>query len=144
MTVLYSVTAYLELASANVNKPDNSCVVSRNSVQRILTSATLSLRKAMDARHRAFVLFANHFLESDEEESDEDSEPGFVDVYDVRSSDDEEETRPTLFGGYDFEFVDKVLDSQTCPVCLLPMRDAVQTTECGHRFCKDCLLGILR
>lgn len=98
----------------------------------------------MDARQRAFVLFANRFLESDEEESDEDSEPDFVDVYDVRSSDDEEETRPTLFGGYDYEFVDKVLDSQTCPVCLLPMRDAVQTTECGHRFCKDCLLGILR
>jgi len=101
----------------------------------------------MDARHSAFVLFADHFLErseSDEEESDEDFEPDFVDVYDVRSSDDEEETRPTLFGGYDHEFVDKVLDSQTCPVCLLPMRDAVQTTECGHRFCKDCLLGILR
>ena len=101
----------------------------------------------MDARSRALVFFANHFLErseSDEEESDEEFEPDFVDVYDVRSSDDEEETRPTLFGGYDYEFVDKVLDSQTCPVCLLPMRDAVQTTECGHRFCKDCLLGILR
>lgn len=101
----------------------------------------------MDARNSAFVLFADHFLErseSDEEESDEDFEPDFVDVYDVRSSDDEEETQPTLFGGYDHEFVDKVLDSQTCPVCLLPMRDAVQTTECGHRFCKDCLLGILR
>ncbi|KAL9976073.1 hypothetical protein ACROYT_G013320 [Oculina patagonica] len=101
----------------------------------------------MDARRRAFVLFADHFLgrsDSDEEESEEDFESDFIDVYDVRSSDEEdEETRPT-FGGYDYEFVDKILDSQTCPVCLLPMRDAVQTTECGHRFCKDCLEGILR
>lgn len=82
--------------------------------------------------------------DSDEEESEDDFESDFIDVYDVRSSDEEEEeTRPT-FGGYDYEFVDKILDSQTCPVCLLPMRDAVQTTECGHRFCKDCLEGILR
>lgn len=101
----------------------------------------------MDARRRAFVLFADRFLgrsDSDEEESEDDFESDFIDVYDVRSSDEEEEeTRPT-FGGYDYEFVDKILDSQTCPVCLLPMRDAVQTTECGHRFCKDCLEGILR
>lgn len=102
----------------------------------------------MDARRSAFVLFADHFLNrsgSEEEDSDEEFEPDFINVYDVRSSDEEEEeeTRPT-FGGYDYEFVDKVLDSQTCPVCLLPMRDAVQTTECGHRFCKGCLEGILR
>lgn len=102
----------------------------------------------MDARRSAFVLFADHFLNrsgSEEEDSDEEFEPDFINVYDVRSSDEEEEeeNRPT-FGGYDYEFVDKVLDSQTCPVCLLPMRDAVQTTECGHRFCKGCLEGILR
>lgn len=100
----------------------------------------------MDARRRAFVLFADRFLEgsgSDDEDSEEEIEADFIGVYDVRSSDEEEETRPT-FGGYDYEFIDKILDSQTCPVCLLPMRDAVQTTECGHRFCKDCLEGILR
>ena len=48
------------------------------------------------------------------------------------------------FGGYDNEFVDEVLPSQKCPVCLLTMRDAVQTSVCGHRFCRDCLHGILR
>ena len=47
-------------------------------------------------------------------------------------------------GGYEYEFVDEVSTSQKCPVCLLPMRDAVQTSVCGHRFCRDCLLGILR
>ncbi|XP_067054589.1 TNF receptor-associated factor 4-like isoform X2 [Acropora muricata] len=47
-------------------------------------------------------------------------------------------------GGYEYEFVDEVLPSQKCPVCLLTMRDAVQTSVCGHRFCRDCLHGILR
>ncbi|XP_078367929.1 TNF receptor-associated factor 4-like isoform X2 [Oculina patagonica] len=55
----------------------------------------------------------------------------------------EEENQPH-FGGYDYEFVDEVLDSQKCPLCLLPMRDAVQTSECGHRFCNDCLQRTLR
>ena len=46
-------------------------------------------------------------------------------------------------GGFDYEFIDKVLDSQKCVVCLLPMRDAVQT-HCGHRFCYTCLAKSLR
>ena len=46
-------------------------------------------------------------------------------------------------GGFDYEFIDKVLDSQKCAVCLLPMRDAVQT-RCGHRFCYTCLAKTLR
>ena len=79
---------------------------------------------------------------SDEEEFDEEFEIGFIDAYDGQTS-DEEDTRPR-FGGYEYEFVDEVSDSQKCPVCLLPMRDAVQTSECGHRFCKDCLHRILR
>lgn len=65
-----------------------------------------------------------------------------IDAYDGQTS-DEEDNWPR-FGGYEYEFVDNVSDSQKCPVCLLPMRDAVQTSECGHRFCKDCLLRILR
>jgi len=73
---------------------------------------------------------------SDEEELEDRLELDFVDS-------DEEDTR-SRFGGYDYEFVDEVSDSQKCPVCLLPMRDAVQTSECGHRFCKDCLQRILR
>ena len=69
-------------------------------------------------------------------------EVGFIDVYDDHSSDDED--IPPRFGGYEYEFVDEVSPNQKCPVCLLPMKDAVQTSECGHRFCRDCLHGILR
>ena len=47
------------------------------------------------------------------------------------------------FGGYDFVFVDQLSPGQTCPICLVVMRNPVQTT-CGHRFCEDCLLGTFR
>lgn len=67
---------------------------------------------------------------------------GIASPYDSESDDEEE--NQLRFGGYEYEFVDEVSDNQKCPVCLLPMRDAVQTSACGHRFCKDCLHGILR
>lgn len=47
-------------------------------------------------------------------------------------------------GGYDYEFIEPVLPSQECPVCKLPMRNAVQTRKCGHRFCRGCLEQTLR
>ena len=62
-------------------------------------------------------------------------------VYDEGDLNQEIHLRP---GGYEYEFVDEVWPSQKCPVCLLTMRDAVQTSVCGHRFCRDCLHGILR
>lgn len=46
-------------------------------------------------------------------------------------------------GGYDVVFVDEVSPRQTCPVCLLAMRNPVQTV-CGHRFCESCLLETFR
>ena len=79
---------------------------------------------------------------SDEEELEDRFVRAFIDAYDGQTG-DEDDTQPR-FGGYEYEFVDEVSDSQKCPVCLLPMRDAVQTLECGHRFCKDCLQRILR
>ena len=79
---------------------------------------------------------------SDEEELEDGFEADVIDASDSQIS-DEEDTQPR-FGGYEYEFVDEVSNSQKCPVCLLPMRDAVQTLECGHRFCKDCLQRILR
>lgn len=101
----------------------------------------------MDARSRAAAALLLDFLERSENEEEEfevEFDPELSDDDDDRSSDEEDgETRPTL-GGYEYEFIDNVSDNQICPVCLLPMRDAVQTKECGHRFCKDCLHGILR
>ena len=45
------------------------------------------------------------------------------------------------FGGYDEEFVSAVDEDLQCPICHLPLKDAVQTKECGHRFCRKCLVG---
>ena len=95
----------------------------------------LSLYK-MEVAGDAIALF--YYESSDEEDGWID----FIHDNDDQTS-DEEDTQPR-FGGYEYEFVDEVSDSQKCPVCLLPMRDAVQTLECGHRFCKDCLQRILR
>lgn len=47
------------------------------------------------------------------------------------------------FGGYDFVFVDEPSSEQFCSVCLFVMKNAVQTV-CGHRFCRDCLVGTFR
>lgn len=40
--------------------------------------------------------------------------------------------------GYDFEFVNLKDDKYDCPICLLILRDPVQT-PCGHRFCHKCI-----
>ena len=45
------------------------------------------------------------------------------------------------FGGYDEEFVGAVDEDWQCPICHLPLKDTVQTEECGHRFCRKCLEG---
>ena len=76
--------------------------------------------------------------------SDEEEFEMRFEIADFIDENSDEEEIQRHFGGYEYEFVDHVSYSQKCPVCLLPMRDAVQTSECGHRFCKDCLNGILR
>ena len=45
------------------------------------------------------------------------------------------------FGGYDEDFVSEVDEDWQCPVCYFALKDAVQTEECGHRFCRKCLEG---
>ncbi|XP_068683028.1 TNF receptor-associated factor 4-like isoform X2 [Montipora foliosa] len=50
----------------------------------------------------------------------------------------EAQTNP-LPSGYDDKFVDVVEDDLLCPICQLPLKEAVQTGECGHRFCRRCL-----
>ena len=68
----------------------------------------------------------------------EEGEPVFIE-----DDDDEDGQESAELGGYDHEFIDPVLSSQKCVVCLLPMKDAVQT-KCGHRFCGVCLKRSIR
>ena len=42
------------------------------------------------------------------------------------------------YGGHEETFVDSLMDCYICSICSLPLRDAVQTDECGHRFCSSC------
>ena len=45
--------------------------------------------------------------------------------------------------GYECKFVYPLLKRHECPICLLAMRNPMQT-ECGHLFCRDCLEPILQ
>lgn len=45
--------------------------------------------------------------------------------------------------GYDLDFVDPKDDKYMCPICLLVLREPLQT-ECGHRFCRVCISRWLR
>ena len=42
-------------------------------------------------------------------------------------------------GGYDEELVNAVEEDLQCPICQIPLKEAVQTGVCGHRFCRQCL-----
>ena len=44
-----------------------------------------------------------------------------------------------LPSGYDHEFVNSVDEDLHCLICHLPLKEAVQTGKCGHRFCRQCL-----
>ena len=45
--------------------------------------------------------------------------------------------------GYIAKFARPLLDRNKCPLCLLAMRNPVQT-ECGDLFCRDCLEVVLK
>ena len=44
-----------------------------------------------------------------------------------------------LPSGYEDEFVNAVDEDLHCSICRLPLKEAVQTGKCGHRFCRQCL-----
>ncbi|XP_020669499.3 TNF receptor-associated factor 6 [Pogona vitticeps] len=45
--------------------------------------------------------------------------------------------------GYDVEFDPPLESKYECPICLMALREAVQT-QCGHRFCKACIVKSIR
>lgn len=45
--------------------------------------------------------------------------------------------------GYDVEFDPPLESKYECPICLMALRNAVQT-PCGHRFCKNCIVKSIR
>ncbi|KAL5491325.1 hypothetical protein EMCRGX_G016589 [Ephydatia muelleri] len=47
-----------------------------------------------------------------------------------------------MSSGYNHKFLCPLLKRHECPICLLAMRDPVQT-ECGHLFCRGCLEPVL-
>jgi len=53
------------------------------------------------------------------------------------------ESHSATIGGFDFIYEDELSQEQKCPICLLAMRNPVQT-RCGHRFCESCLLESFR
>ena len=47
------------------------------------------------------------------------------------------------FEGYDEDFDPPLEKKYECPICLLGLREPVQT-NCGHRFCIACILSSMR
>ncbi|XP_006124531.1 TNF receptor-associated factor 6 [Pelodiscus sinensis] len=45
--------------------------------------------------------------------------------------------------GYDVDFDPPLENKYECPICLMALREAVQT-PCGHRFCKACIVKSIR
>ena len=46
--------------------------------------------------------------------------------------------------GYDVESVDILNQNFNCQICMFIIRDPVQLSECGHRFCKLCMDGYVK
>ena len=44
-------------------------------------------------------------------------------------------------GGFDYKFVDTLLDTLVCKICYYPSRNPHLSVCCGHVFCKSCLEG---
>lgn len=50
---------------------------------------------------------------------------------------------PAPLQGYDVDFDPPLESKYECPICLMALRNAIQT-PCGHRFCKNCIEKSIR
>lgn len=53
-------------------------------------------------------------------------------------------TEPVAMPGFDYKFLEKPKRRFQCPLCSKAMREPVQVSTCGHRFCDTCLQEFLR
>lgn len=53
-------------------------------------------------------------------------------------------TNPAAMPGFDYKFLEKPKRRFQCPLCSKAMREPVQVSTCGHRFCDTCLQEFLR
>lgn len=51
---------------------------------------------------------------------------------------------PVAMPGFDYKFLEKPKRRFQCPLCSKAMREPVQVSTCGHRFCDTCLQEFLR
>lgn len=52
--------------------------------------------------------------------------------------------RAAAMPGFDYKFLEKPKRRFQCPLCSKAMREPVQVSTCGHRFCDTCLQEFLR
>ncbi|KAJ4935544.1 hypothetical protein JOQ06_017076 [Pogonophryne albipinna] len=52
-------------------------------------------------------------------------------------------TEPVAMPGFDYKFLEKPKRRFQCPLCSKAMREPVQVSTCGHRFCDTCLQEFL-
>ena len=50
--------------------------------------------------------------------------------------------RETYRQGHDEEFLDEIHREYECSICQLVYRNPVQLKDCGHCFCKDCIMRV--
>lgn len=53
-------------------------------------------------------------------------------------------TNTAAMPGFDYKFLEKPKRRFQCPLCSKAMREPVQVSTCGHRFCDTCLQEFLR
>ncbi|KAL4608425.1 TNF receptor-associated factor 4-like [Arapaima gigas] len=53
------------------------------------------------------------------------------------------ESPPSAMPGFDYKFLEKPKRRFQCPLCSKTMREPVQVSTCGHRFCDTCLQEFL-